>query len=265
MSIAARNAILTGGAPGPTPAYWGLCFTAEQANSTVAMAVSASGAPAVSVETSTDAVSWSPFVIGETTITLANIGDKVYFRAGDGGTGGDGVNLRMSSTTTTPAMSIPKYNKFVMTGLIAASGDVTSLLDRSGTVDSLTTFAFYGLFHSCAALTAAPLMPATTLATACYMRMFQGCTGITSAELPAIAVVNCSLAHMFRLCSALNVVKTGQTNAFATSAAGGNYSWLNGVAATGTFYCPTALGTNATITRGVSACPDGWTVININA
>lgn len=30
-------------------------------------------------------------------------------------------------------------------------------------------------------------------------------------------------------------------------------------------YCPTALGTNATITRGVSACPEGWTVINTDA
>lgn len=265
MLIAARNAMLAGGGGQPSGGYWGLCFTAEQANSTVAMAVSASGAPAVSVETSTDAVSWSPFVIGETTITLANIGDKVYFRAGDGGTGGDGVNLRMSSTTTTPATTSPKYNKFVMTGLIAASGDVTSLLDRSGTVDSLRTFAFFGLFHSCAALTAAPLMPATTLATACYMRMYQGCTGITSAELPAIAVVNYSLAHMFRGCSALNAIKTGQTNAFAKNSTGGNYNWLSGVAATGTFYCPTALGTDATITRGASACPEGWTVINTDA
>ena len=37
MLIAARNAMLAGAAPGPAPAYWGLCFTAEQANSTVAM------------------------------------------------------------------------------------------------------------------------------------------------------------------------------------------------------------------------------------
>ena len=27
-------------------------------------------------------------------------------------------------------------------------------------------------------------------------------------------------------------------------------------------YCPTALGTNATITRGTNACPEGWTVVN---
>ena len=30
-------------------------------------------------------------------------------------------------------------------------------------------------------------------------------------------------------------------------------------------YCPTALGTNETITRGVTYCPEGWTVINTDA
>lgn len=275
MSIAARNAILAGGAaPGPTPAYWGLCFTAEQANSTVAMAVSASGAPAVSVETSTDAVSWSPFVIGGTTITLANVGDKVYFRAGDGGTVGDGINQRMSGTSSNPLFTTPKFNKFVMTGQIAASGDVTSLLDRSGTVDSFAaqdggisarTYAFWGLFSDCDVLTCAPSLPTTTLATGCYGRMFDACTGLTSIELPVFTLSNYCLRQMCRNCSALNTVKTGQTGAFQTSTAGANYQWLNGVAATGTFYCPAALGTNETITRGVSACPEGWTVINTDA
>ena len=43
------------------------------------------------------------------------------------------------------------------------------------------------------------------------------------------------------------------------------YYWMNGVAATGTFYCPKELGTDDTITRGVSSCPVGWTVINTDA
>ena len=34
------------------------------------------------------------------------------------------------------------------------------------------------------------------------------------------------------------------------------------VAASDTFRCPTALGTNETIQRGTNACPSGWTVIN---
>jgi hypothetical protein len=61
-----------------------LCFTAEQANSTVKM-TPRRGAPTVYLETSPTGEdgSWSDFTVGvgSTTITLANVGDKVYFRA----------------------------------------------------------------------------------------------------------------------------------------------------------------------------------------
>ena len=41
--------------------------------------------------------------------------------------------------------------------------------------------------------------------------------------------------------------------------------WVYGIASGGTFKCPTALGTNETITRDVSNCPAGWTVVNTDA
>ena len=75
-----------------------LCFTAEEANSTVAMKANGS-APSVSLEYSTDGNTWSPFVVGTTTVTLANIGDKMYVRATSAG------NIRISS-------SISDYNQF---------------------------------------------------------------------------------------------------------------------------------------------------------
>ena len=66
-----------------------LCFTAEEAGSTVAMAAYGE-APTVSLEYSTDGNTWSPFVVGSTTVTLANIGDKVYIRATSSGNTGMG-------------------------------------------------------------------------------------------------------------------------------------------------------------------------------
>ena len=42
----------------------------------------------------------------------------------------------------------------------------------------------------------------------------------------------------------------------------GTGDWLSGVAVTGTFICPTELGTNETIERGASRCPVGWNVRN---
>ena len=50
--------------------------------------------------------------------------------------------------------------------------------------------------------------------------------------------------------------------AFSSFGYGGTGNWLKNVPGTGTFYCPTALGTNETISRDTSACPAGWTVIN---
>ena len=60
-----------------------LCFTATQANSAVRL--DKNGSPgAVSLETSTDGTTWTDYAwSGSTgnTVTLANVGDKVYFRA----------------------------------------------------------------------------------------------------------------------------------------------------------------------------------------
>ena len=155
------------------PAYWGLCFTAEEAGSTVAMQAVGS-APAVTLETSFDGEIWEPFTVGETTITLPNVGDKVYFRAGEGG-------------NTAMASSNKEYNKFsIITGRISASGNIMSLLNGDVPDSIIATYCYFGLFKDCTALAQAPELPATTLADYCYSNMFHGCTSLAQApELPA--------------------------------------------------------------------------------
>ena len=250
MSISARNAILAGGAaPGPTPAYWGLCFTAEQANSTVAMVANGS-APSVNLLYSTDAANWSPFVVGTTTVTLASVGDKVWLKAGSGG-----------NTT----ISAPRYfNKFSLSGLVAASGSVMSLLNgEQETYAFSESCVLQRLFSECTALTTAPTLPATTLTSNCYAFMFNRCTALTTAPtLPATTLMSNCYARMFIKCSSLSSITVDFSVFNPTNATS---SWIDGVAANGTFYCPTALGTNETITRGVTYCPVGWTVINTDA
>ena len=136
----------------PATPNW-LCFTAEEANSTVAMKTEGS-APAVSLEYSTDGNTWSPFVVGSTTVTLANVDDKMYVRATSTG------NTGMGSSSS-------NYNKFVMTGKIAASGNVDTLLDQNGN-STLTNYCYHGLFSDCSSLTTSPELPSTTLANNCY-------------------------------------------------------------------------------------------------
>ena len=171
------------------PANPWLCFTAEEANSTVAMAANGS-APAVSLEYSTDGSTWSPFVVGTTTVTLANIGDKVYVRATSEG------NTGMGTSTL-------NYNKFVMTGKIAASGNVDTLLDQNGDA-TLSSYCYNYLFEGCMSLTTAPALPATTLAERCYESMFYGCKSLTTApELPATTLVSYCYRNMFNNCKSL--------------------------------------------------------------
>ena len=166
-----------------------LCFTAEEANSTVAMKKNGS-APTVSLEYSTDGVTWNPFVVGSTTVTLANIGDKVYMRATSAG------NTGMSSSYT-------NYNQFLMMGKISASGNVNTLLDQNGNA-TLTRYCYSGLFTGCTSLTTAPELPATTLANFCYENMFNGCTSLTSApELPATTLADYCYSNMFNGCTSL--------------------------------------------------------------
>ena len=67
----------------PGPAGNWLCFTAEQANSTVKLNKNGTS-DAISIETSTDGSTWTDYSWTDNTgdtLTIANVGDKVYMRA----------------------------------------------------------------------------------------------------------------------------------------------------------------------------------------
>ena len=76
--------------------------------------------------------------------------------------------------------------QFMMSGSIAASGNIMSLIDDglcgTGTMGSR---CFEQLFKDCSALTSAPYLPATTLSDYCYSEMFSGCTSLTSLTCKA--------------------------------------------------------------------------------
>ena len=198
----------------PTPAYGGLCFTAETANSSVQLTAVGS-APAVTLVKSFDGINWEAYAVGEV-IDLPSTGDLVYLAAGEGG------NESFGSSTSA-------YHKFVINGLVAASGDITSLRRFDLEQTTLAAYCYASMFRGCTGLTSAPELPATTLAASCYANMFNGCTDLSLIKV--------------------NFTAWGaQTN-----------RWVSGVASTGTFYKPTAL----TEEYGTSKIPTGWTVVNI--
>ena len=198
-----------------------LTFTAEEAGSTIKM-VKYDLAPNVYLETSYtgEEGSWSDFIVctnGEngnsnndgTVITLANVGDKVYFRAKQ-----DNQQFAIDGN---------KCNKFVMTGKIAASGNINTLLKADGSVLNLTgrNYCYFYMFRDCSSLTQAPELPATTLANRCYDRMFDSCTSLTQAPaLPATTLADYCYNSMFEGCTSL----TQAPKLPATTLANGCYS-----------------------------------------
>ena len=215
MMLGARTAAWAkSGSPTPT-AYGGLRFTAKSVNSSVQLTAVGS-APAVTLVKSFDGVNWEDYAVGEV-IELPSIGKYVYLAAGESG-------------NETFCSSASNYNKFVINGLVAASGDITSLIS-------------FDLEH-------------TTLASSCYSRMFYGCTGLTSApELPATTLAGNCYKGMFSGCTKLSLIKVHFT-AWGSQ----TVRWVYNVSPTGTFYKPSALPDEFSTDR----IPTGWTVVNID-
>lgn len=166
-----------------------LCFTANTSGSTVKL-IAGHGTPdPVQLEISRDKNTWTSYTIGDT-ITLTNVWDKVYFR-------------NTSSITTGFSKSNWYYN-FVMSGSIAGSGNVTTLIRNEGSDYTVWACCFIYLFVNCTALTSAPELPSHILTQECYYEMFMGCTSlVTAPELPATNLQPDCYGGMFRRCSSL--------------------------------------------------------------
>ena len=69
---------------------------------------------------------------------------------------------------------------------------------------TLASSCYVSMFNGCTSLTTAPELPATTLANNCYQYMFYGCTSLTTApELPATTLANNCYDSMFYDCTSL--------------------------------------------------------------
>lgn len=185
----------------------GLTFTAEQANSTVAM-VHGYSAPTLYLEYSTDdGNSWYSFVPGTTVITLANVGDKAMIRATSNG-----------NATVSDSSSLSHNNYFSLTGKLAASESVLYLLSQDGVYDSaLPSYCFSHLFRGCSQLTQAPELPSTLLGNYCYEGMFYACSFTEGPYLPSTTLAPYCYYWMFEGCNYMTSIKISYTGNFSGS------------------------------------------------
>ena len=115
----------------------------------------------------------------------------------------------------------------------------------------------YCMFYGCSLLSGVQtILPATTLATECYMSMFYGCSSLEKApKLPApILTTNC-YRSMFRNCSKLNSIEVGFTDWNESLSA--TLYWVTGVSTSnGNFICPS----NLNVEYGPNRIPNNWSI-----
>ena len=162
-----------------------LTFTSE---GTTTISLNNEGGNAPKLYYSTDAHNWTEWDYSELTFTSS----APLYICGDNP---DGISA-----------GFYKKSFFADSGSnYSVSGDIMSLLNKDDAIKVIPSEScFCGLFEGCTGLTAAPKLPATTLATRCYSNMFNGCTSLTVApELPATMLENYCYECMFYGCSSL--------------------------------------------------------------
>ncbi len=167
-----------------------LCFTAKQAGTTVALNKVLTP-DAINLEYSTDKRNWTAYTWSDSTgatITLTNIGDKVYFRGNNdriGKTSSDYYKF-VTGTTTNNSMYYPTL-----------TGNVMSLVDK--TCRSLvipSSYCFARLFMSTRiGRDSKPRLPALVLKGFCYYGMFYSTSSIMLNEVPELPAPASGLAN----------------------------------------------------------------------
>ena len=162
-----------------------LTLTAQQAGSTVTL--NATESPTVSGLHYRRGKSglWLPYTIG-TTVTLDEVGDSVQFW----------------NSADTLSNGNSSYVKFVLSGLIAASGNLMSLLNYA---DAVPSYGFRKLFSEASALTSSPELTAKTIGSYGCAGMFEKCTGLLSPipEITALTIAENCFDSMYAQCSAM--------------------------------------------------------------
>lgn len=168
-----------------------LRFIAEEANTTVGMEHFGTNQTTTQpvIYYSTDKTNWNLW--DYSTITLANVGDKVYFY-------GDNPNGIGKGDSHLDGYSIFRVSKSV-----GCFGNIMSLLSINCGYVIPNKRCFEMLFFR-APITSPPELPATALTEHCYDSMFQNCTSLESVpELPATTVPSHAYNSMFYQCTSL--------------------------------------------------------------
>jgi hypothetical protein len=162
-----------------------LTLLALQAESSVTLSLSGiASRPGIQYRT-TGETEWKPYECG-TEITFSSINEYVQFR----------------NTEEVLSTDNNKIVYFTMTGKIAGSGNLQSMLNYS---ESVPNWAFYRMFAGCTSLITSPEMPGKFIGELCYPYMFDSCTNMIYGPsiLPIETMGHSCCNFMFVNCTSL--------------------------------------------------------------
>lgn len=226
LLLIALLAVVTSVWADTTPDY--LCFTAQEDDTQIFFGYCSSQQEPgnrVYLEYSTDKTTWNTYYVVPKEhssdhygfLHLSKAGDKVYFRAAEGG------NELFSKSL------VGDYVGFFSDKKIAASGNIMSLLDATCQRTSVPEDAFAKLFalqddsylpfyNLKSNLVSAPSLPATVLGLSCYSNMFENCDLLTTPPaLPATNLAASCYRYMFKYCTALETAPSLPAPTLASS------------------------------------------------
>lgn len=136
------------------------------------------------------------------------------------------------------------------------------ILPATGLTDTCYSMMFY---NTPSLLTTPQELPATIGYHACYLGMFSYCTSITKSPIirvdkAANSSQNSICSTMFDHCSSLNeITALGLVGTYQHISTSNFGTWVNSVAATGTF----TMTSGANWSSGTDGIPSGWDVVEI--
>ena len=191
-------------------------------NNTITWTFTGSDPIQIVIYWSKNGTSWSSAITSKPNIPVSlatlNKGEKMYLK-------GENVTYALSTSAyghfnsdyefnvSGNIMSLIYRDNFIGQTTLQSSYNFVNIFKSSKVVDAsnlilpATTLAqacYNNMFNGCTSLATAPVLPATTLANYCYNNMFNGCTSLATAPvLPATTLANSCYAYMFYGCTSL--------------------------------------------------------------
>ena len=229
--------------------YMPLTFEAKATNSTITF----NAASSITMQYNTyDGMGWKPYTSG-TSVSLAEIGNKVSFRGDNNTLAHNPNNCSKFSVTTGQCyiygniMSLLSSTDYATATTLTSNYTFSRLFFNTNNTSpniyshsskelvlpatTLTKWCYSEMFSGCSNLTSAPALPATTLAQNCYTSMFNDCTSLASAPtLSATTLAASCYTSMFYGCTSLTSAPALPATTLAESCYYSMFQGCNGLA-----------------------------------